>query len=826
MPRPGEIAMQGLLHDVAYSFRVLRKSPIFTLVAVLTLALGIGANTAIFSVFNAVLLSPLPYPHPEQLVALGASKPNFENGSISFPNFRDWRKDNRTFQSMAISRSTTYSLTGLGDAEEVHAELVSSDLFPMLSVRPILGRLISPGEDEVGAAPIALISEGLWQRKFGSSPTVLGQSVALDGRDYSVVGVVPASFSLNINMLHPSDVYVPIGQWANSLLMDRGAGLGFHGLGRLKPGVTLQQARADMARVTQNLAAAYPPKDHGIGAHIVPMKDAVVGDVRPLLMTLLGAVGVVLLIACGNVANLMLARATSRNHEFAIRAALGAGRGRLLRQLLTESVALAALGGVLGVAIAYWGTAAALKALPDTLPRAGDIGLDSSVLLFTAFISLLSGMVFGLVPALRASRPNVNATLTDRSCGSSVAHSKAQRIFVVLEMSMALVLMISAGLMIRSLSALWSVDPGFQTDHLLTFGLTLPPSMMKATPDSIRATFHNLDDELNAIPGVEASAVSWGAFPMAGDDEVVFWIDGQPKPASQNQMNWTLNYVVGPDYLRTMGTALLRGRFLTAQDNERAPHVVIIDETLARKFFPHEDPIGKRLNLVTPDDENVEIVGVVRHVMQWGLDPSSDGQLQAEIYRPFMQLADAPMTQAASGVSYAVRLSPTGHTDFAAIRHHLQQGNAEQAVYGAQTMNEMIATTLAERRLSMILLTTFALLALSLASIGIYGVISYAVAQRTQEIGIRMAMGARRTDVLAMVARQGVRLILIGLLCGSAGALAATRALSTLLFGVKPFDLPTFLATGLLLLLVGMLAIYVPAARAARVDPMVALRDA
>src|SRR5580693_8274349 len=368
LPPPGEIAMQALLHDIAYSFRVLRKSPVFTLVAILTLALG-----------------------------LGASKPNFQNGSISFPNFRDWRKDNRTFQSMAISRSTTYSLTGLGDAEEVPTELVSSDLFPMLNVRPVLGRLIAPGEDEVGAAPIALISEGLWARKFGSSPSVLGKSVTLDGRDYTIVGVVPASFSLNINMLHPSDVYVPIGQWSNSLLMDRGAGLGFHGIGRLKMGITLQQARADMASVTQNLAAAYPQKDHGIGAHIVPLKDAVVGDVRPLLMILLGAVGVVLLIACGNVANLMLARSTSRNHEFAIRAALGAGRGRLLRQLLTESVTLAALGGLLGVAIAYWGTAAALKALPDTLPRAGDIGLDSRVLLFTACISLLAGIVFGLV---------------------------------------------------------------------------------------------------------------------------------------------------------------------------------------------------------------------------------------------------------------------------------------------------------------------------------------------------------------------------------------------------------------------------------------------
>jgi len=540
---------------------------------------------------------------------------------------------------------------------------------------------------------------------------------------------------------------------------------------------------------------------------------------------LLGAVGVVLLIACGNVANLLLARATTRSHEFAIRVALGAGRGRLLRQLLTESLTLALVGGALGVALAHWGTLAALKVLPATLPRAENIGLDLRVLLFTAGVSLLAGVLFGLLPALRSSRPNVNADLADSSRGSTVARPNAQRVFVVVELAMALVLMISAGLMIRSLAALWSVDPGFRADNLLTFGLTMPPSMAKAEPDSIRGAFRNLDEQLKAVPGVEASSVSWGALPMSSDDEVVFWIEGQPKPASQNEMNWALNYVVGPEYLQVMGTELLRGRFLTSQDNERAPHVVVVDEAFAHKFFPHEDPIGKRLVLATPDEEKVEIVGLVRHVLQWGLDADSSMPLQAEVYRPFLQLADAAMKQTPSGVNYAVRLNPAVHTSFAAIRQRLQQGNAEQAVYGPQTMNEIISATLAERRLSMILLSTFAALALSLASIGIYGVISYVVAQRTKEIGIRMAMGARRADVLTMIARQGLRLIVIGLLCGAAGALVATRALSTMLFGVRPFDLPTFVATALLLLCVGMLAIYLPAARAAKVDPMVALRQ-
>ena len=817
--------MEGLLQDIGYSFRVLRKSPVFTLVAVLTLALGIGANTAIFSIFNAVLLNPLPYPHAEQLVALGASKPNFENGSISYPNFRDWRAYNRTFDAMAVFRNSSYSLTGVGEAEEIPAELVSSDLFPMLNVKPVLGRLFAPGEDEVGAAPIAIITTGLWQRKFNSSPGVLGRSIILDGRSYTIVGVIPSRFDLNVPSWAPADVYVPIGLWANNLLTERGAGLGIHGLGRLKPGVTLEQARADMARVTGNLAAAYPKADRGLGAHLVPLKQAMVRRVKPVLLVLLGAVLVVLLIACGNVANLLLARATIRNHEFAIRAALGAGRRRLLRQLLTESLALAVVGGAMGIALAHWGTQAALKVLPATLPRTENVGLDARVLLFTVGVSVLAGMLFGLLPAVRASRPDLNAMLVDRSRGTSAARGQAQRAFVVLEMAMALVLMISAGLMVRSLAALWSVDPGFRSDNLLTFGLTLPPSMMKATPEPIRATFRSLDQELSAMPGVEAASISWGAFPLNGDDEILFWREGQPRPASQNQMNWALHYVVGPDYLRVMGTELLRGRFLTEHDDEHAPNVVVVDEEFARKFFPHEDPIGKRLNLVSPQESKAEIVGVVRHVLQWGLDGNPDLPLQAQLYRPFMQLPEAAMSQTPTGVNYAVRLNPTAHTSFETIRRRLQSGNAEQAVYAPQTMDEIIAATLATRRLSMILLSAFAVLALALASIGIYGVISYVVAQRTQEIGIRMAMGARRVDVVRMVARQGLRLITIGLLCGAAGALAATRALSAMLFGVRPFDLLTFAATALLLLSIGMLAIYVPAARAAKVDPMVALRD-
>ena len=817
--------MEGLLQDVVYGLRVLRKNPVFTVVAVLTLALGIGANTAMFSVFNGVLLSPLPYPHPEQLIALGASKANFQNGSISYPNFRDWQKDNHTFESLAVFRPTSYALTGLGEAEEVNAELVSSGLFPMLNIRPVLGRLFAPREDEIGTAPTALITQSLWQRKFGSSRDVLGKSVALDGRDYTIVGVVPGGGMPGVMSMQAADIYVPIGQWTNNLLTDRGAGLGIRGLGRLKSDVTLEQARADMARVTANLAAAYPEKNRGTGAHLVPLKNAVIGSVRPLLLILLGAVGVVLLIACGNVANLLLARATSRQHEFGVRVALGAGRARLVRQLLTESMVLALMGGALGLALAYRGTQAGLKFFTAGLPRASNIGVDTRVLLFTAGASLLAGILFGLAPAFRAALADAGSTLTDRSRGTNAAKSRMQGVFVVMELAMALVLMVSAGLMIRTLAALWSVNPGLRAENLVSFGVTLPPSMMNASPEAVRAALRNLDSELNTSPGVEAGAISWGAFPMAGDDEVTFWIDGQSKPTSQNQMNWALNYVVGPQYLRAMGTELVRGRFFTEQDNEHAAHVVAVDESFARKFFPHEDVIGKRLHLNTGDDETVEVVGVVRHVLQWGLDADSSMPLQAELYRPFMQLPDDAMKLTATGVTYAVRFDPTTHTGFNELRQGLQQKYPEQAIYAVQTMEEIITATLERRKLVMVLLTGFAVFALALASIGIYGVISYVVAQRTQEIGIRMAMGARPADVLKMIARQGLRLIAIGLICGSVAALAVTRALSTMLFGVKPFDAMTFLATALLLLVIAMLAIGVPAARATRVDPIIALRE-
>ena len=453
--------MNVLIQDIRYAFRQLWQNAGFTTVSVLTLALGIGTNTALFSIVNGVLLNPLPFIHSEQLLALGENKPNFENGSISYPNFRDWKKDNRTFASLAVARPYSFNLLASGEAEQVSGEFISSDFFSLLGVQPIAGRMFMTGEDEIGAAPVALISEGLWRRKFSAAPDVVGRNIPLGAQSYTVVGIIPSSFHLNIPSFREVDIYVPVGQWGNPLLTNRGAGLGFHGIARLKAGVTLEQARADMDHVTRNLAVAYPGADQGISANLLPLKQSILGDVKPILLMLLGAVGFVLLIACVNVANLVLARSSGRSREFAIRAALGAGQTRMMRQLLTESVLLSLISGSVGVLIAAWGTRAALGILPSALPRVEEIGLDLRVLAFSGIISLLAGILFGLIPALKMSRADVNESLKEGGRSGSGVRHRALSVFVMSEMAMAVVLLVGAGLMVRSLTKLWRVDPGF-----------------------------------------------------------------------------------------------------------------------------------------------------------------------------------------------------------------------------------------------------------------------------------------------------------------------------------------------------------------------------
>lgn len=818
----GWASVERLIQDLRFGLRMLAKSPGFTVMAILTLALGIGANTALFSVVNGVLFNPLPYPHPEQLVWLAESKPNFSSGSISWPNFKDWQKENRTFSGMGLYRGNDFNLTGHGEAEQLQARFLTYDFLNAVGVKPLFGRTFAPGEDEIGATPIVIISEQLWRRKLNSSPDALGKSLDLDGKSFTIIGVLPASFDLS-GSFRGVDIYAPVGQWENSFLPKRGAGLGFHGVGRLKPGVSIEQARADLARISNDLATAYPDTNTGIGAFLRPLKQTMVGRVSVLLLVLLAAVGFVLLIACVNVANLMLARAAARTREFAIRAALGAGQARLVRQLLTESLLLAVVGGGLGLLLAGWGTQAALHFLADGLPRASEVRLDARALIFTVVISLGCGIFFGLAPALKTGARNLHDTLKEGGRGGSGSRHRAQGIFVVVEMALALVLLVSAGLMVRSLTALWHVDPGFDSHNVLTFGVALPPSMRNASIAGIRAALRVVDQQLKAAPGVKAVSLSWAAVPLAGDDEDTFWIEGKPKPETDNDLSWSISYVVEEDYLKVMGMPLERGRFFTAQDNENASHVVVVDEVFAQKYFPEKDPIGQHIFL-TGKNGRAEIVGIVPHVKQWGLDSDDKESLRAELYFPYMQLPDQAMKLSWNGTGVMVRFDPNAAAIGDSLRAAIKGISGEHVMSKTQTMDSIISDSLASQRFSMAVLGVFAMLALALASVGIYGVISYLVGQRTQEIGIRVALGASRSDVLRMVLGDGMKMTLIGVGIGLAAALGLTRLMASLLFGVSATDPLTFTAVAMLLSVVAFAACYIPARRAMRVDPMVALR--
>ena len=806
-----------MFQDLRLGLRMLLKNPGFSAVVVLTLALGIGANVALFSVVTGVLLNPLPFPQPDQLVTLDQSKPNFDFGAIPYPNFRDLQKENQTFSAMAISRGFGFSLIGAGEAERVRARLVSADFFTVLDVKPALGRAFAKGEDEPGVGAVVVISAELWQRKFGAAPDIVGRGLTLDDKSYAIVGVLPANFSL----FQGTDVYVPIGQWNSPALKSRGAGLGLHGIGRIKPGVSMKQAQADLSSVMARLAVTYPDTNRNNDAKVSSLKERMIGDIGPTLWLLLGAVGFVLLIACVNVSNLLLARSTGRTREFAIRTALGAGRWRLLRQSLTESLLLAFVGGGLGLVVASWGTNAALAVLPTTLPRASEVRLDTRVLLFTLVVSLLAGILAGLAPALKTSGWRLSETLKEGGRGASSARGRAHAFMVAVEMALALVLLVSAGLMIRSISALWNVHPGFQPDNVLTFSLSLSPAMRMGKPEATRAALRQLNEQLSATPGIKAVSFSAGAIPLASEDDLFFWVEGQPKPASQSEMSMAVVYRVEPGYLTAMGVPLKRGRFFTNQDDERSQSVVVIDEVFARKHFGDADPIGKRILQDGQDPQ--QIIGVVGHVKQWSIDSDEQQSLQAQLYEPFRQFSDNSMNGLAAGFGVVARYEG-GAPPIEAIRQVVQRENKQNVVSRPQTMNEVIAGSLAQQRFLMILLDAFAVVALLLASLGLYGVISYLVGQRTHELGIRLALGAQRNDVLRLVLAHGMKMALGGVALGLLAALALTRLLSKMVYGVSTTDPLTFTVITVLLTAVALLACIIPARRATKVDPLVALR--
>ncbi|HEY6466540.1 MAG TPA: ABC transporter permease [Candidatus Acidoferrales bacterium] len=815
--------MTSLLQDVRYAIRILAKAPGFTIIAILTLALGIGANTALFSVVDGVLLNPLPYAQPDRLVAIYTHTSTFDHSSISYPNFLDWVHDNRSFSGMAAFRGDTMNMTGMGEPERLRTEMVSGNFFSVLGVKPIVGRTFSQQEDQVGAAPVVLISEGIWKRKFAASPDVVGKSVSLNGTSYTIAGVIPGDFHYTSgNFRTDTDAFTPIGQWDGPLFRDRRTGMGMDAVGRLAPGVTLAQAQAEMDGIARNLANAYPDADKGSGVSMLLLRDDVVGNIRPFLLVLLAAVGFVLLIACVNVANLLLVRATGRAREFAIRAALGAAQTRVIRQLLTESVLLSLVGGALGVLLAAWGTRAALSVLPAALPRSNEIHLNVTVLVFALAISIAVGILFGLVPALKTANPDLHETLKEGGRGGSGARHRTQNTFVVVEMALALVLLVGAGLMIRSLAVLWGTSPGYNPHNALQLNVAsaLP---IGGTPDAIRAAFVQLHDRFAAVPGVQSFSLSEGSTPMQGDSDVGFWLEGQPKPTSDSDMKTALFYCVQPDYLAAMGIPLIRGRFLTAADNQHSPAVIVIDQEFARLAFGSENPIGKRVNLAIIGTMP-EIVGVIGHVKQWGLDENSHSPVLAQFYFPISQVPDQFMPLLARQVGGIVRTNGSPLSVVGGLRGALQQFNSQMVMFGDQPLDEVISNSLASRRFSMILLGVFAALALLLSAIGIYGVISYIVGQRTHEIGIRLALGAHPSDVLRLIVGQGTRLALIGVAIGIAAALALTRLMTKMIFGVSAHDPLTFIGVALVLIIVALAACYFPAHRAMRTDPMVALR--
>ena len=809
----------GWFEDVRFATRMLVKSPAFATIAVLTLALGIGANTALVSVVNGVLLNPLPYPEASRLVAMDEKNAGMDKAPISYLNFLDWERQSKSFASMAIFRHEDYNLTGTTQAERLNGFMISARYFATLGVHPAEGRDFDAEDDRLGAAPVAILSDGFWHRRFGGSMGILGKPLALNGTDYTVVGILPPSFTF---YGVARDVFVPIGQWDDPNLRDRRVDISTHAVGRLKDGVTLAAARAEMDGIARHLAAMYPEADKDVGIRLLPLKEDMVGEVQPLLLVLLGAVGFLLLLACANVASLLLARSMRRAGEFAIRSALGASRARIIRQLLTESTMLAGMGAALGLGLAWVGTRAVVQSLPGTLPRAKEVSLDGRVLLFTLAASLLAGIIFGLAPAVRSSRANLQGALRQAGRGTSGARHRLQGIFVVAEVAIALVLLVGAGLMLRSLAQLWKVNPGYDPSHAITFSVSLP-SNAKTTSAETRARLRRFDGAMRAIPGVEAVSVTLGSRPMIHDSELPFWIEGRPKPATNNDMPQALFYLVESGFEKAMGITLERGRFVTEQDNENAPTVVDVDDVFARTYFPHENPIGQHVHIVGFDVE-AEIVGVVGHVRQWGPGNDPKTAIEAQFYYPFMQLPPKLMPMVADGVAVVLRTREDPAAIMGPVRRAVGDLDPGEIIYAVDTMQGVLDHALLARRLSMMLLGFFAVVALGLSCVGIYGVISYLVGERTREIGVRMALGAQRADVLRLILGQGARMALSGVAVGILLSLGLTRLMSAQLYGVTPHDPLTLGVVSVVLVVVAVGACWLPARRAASVDPMECLR--
>ena len=809
--------METLWQDLKYGVRMLAKSPGFTAVAVIALALGIGANTAIFSVVNAVLIRSLPFRNPDQLVMVWENNRNRNRPQnvISAANFLDWRDQNTVFEQMCGIYDNRANLTGVDDPEEIPTQVVEANFFDLLGVNIPIGRGFVPEEGVDGRDNVVIVGQSLWKRRYGGDPALIGKTIKLNGQDFTVVGIAPADFQFLIRngslTGKQAELWMPLAFSQNSRVR---RGRFMSAVARIKPGVSLAEAQAEMDGIAANLEKQYVDFNTKWGVTLVPLRTQLVGSIRPALLVLLGAVAFVLLIACANVANLLLARAATRQREIAIRTALGAGRWRVIRQLLTEATVLAALGGAVGLLLALWGVDLLLALSPKDLLGLQGVGLDYRVLGFTFGVSVLTGVIFGLAPALEASRPNLNDSLKEGGRGA-VTGGRSHRLrdlFVVAEIALALVLLIGSGLMIRSFARLQSVDPGFDANNLLTARLLLPRARYGEDP-KCKAFFKQLTDRVQSLPGVRSvGTVSY--LPItAGGAATRMVIEGRPPLPPGEQLGGDVRVVDG-GYFQTMKIPLLQGRTFNERELTDESHVVVINETMARDFFPGEDPIGKRVT-INMKDEDVpsEIIGVVRDARYVGLDTP----VRPMTYWPYPELVY-------SGMTLVVRTEGEPLALAEAVRREVLAIDKDQPVADVRTMEAWVSDSVSKARFSTMLLGIFAGVALLLAAVGIFGVMSYAVSERTHEIGVRMALGAQTSNVLALVVKQGMVLALIGVGIGLGAAFALTRVMASLLYGISATDPLTFAAIAVLLSSVALLACYLPARKAAKVDPMIALR--
>lgn len=798
-------SIETLLSDIRFALRGLRKQPVLTGVAILTLALGIGANTAMFSVINTVLLRPLPYPNPDRLVWMNESGDEVANRMLSYPNFVDWNARNHTFEAMSTYRTWTMTLTGVDQPTNLDAGMVAADYFKVMGVTPIRGRAFTAEDDRPGATPVAIISYAFWQKYFAGDQAVVGRTVALDDSAFTIIGVMPEDFAHQ----GPPPLWIPIGpmNWK-----DRDVRIGGNVIGRLKPGVTVEQARADINAVARQLAQEHPTANAGANrVNVLSLQERITGNVRTPLWILFGAVGLVLLIACGNLANLMLARAVTRRREFAIRAAMGATRVRVIRQLLVESVLLALLGGAAGLIVASWSMAMLTKVAREIVPRLDQLHLNYRVLIFNLAVSFASGIIFGLAPAWRFSKPDLQETLKDNNSGSGERQGKRLRgSLVIAEIALATILLSGAGLLIRSLIHLANSNVGFNSQNVLTFDLNVARSRYKGEGELARFQQEILDG-VSALPGVESASMSV-ELPGGGSGWTTDIAPEGHAPLKRGELinvDWA---IVSRDYFRTMRIPILRGRTFTRDEDAEGKPVLLIDENLARKFWPNEDAIGKHIGYDSPTRH--EVIGIVKEVGIYG----SDEKPLIKIYTPLGRAVPRGMVLSVrSQTSDATLLAP-------AITNTIHTLDKDLPISELATFDQILSREASPRRLNTGLLSLLALLALLLAAIGIYGVLAYSVAQRTREVGLRMALGAARGDVLRLFVGQGMKLVLAGLVIGLLGSFALTRLMTSLLFGVRPTDAVTLIAVAVALVMAALPACYLPARRATKVDPLVALR--